>query len=260
MSIGQSMNCHSLSVLISKIGYNISVLYYKIVNYIRQYAKLIETRLNRPLVPGVYYEKHHIIPKCVRESKAVVSLTYREHIIAHHLLYKAFARSFGPEHGCTTKLRYALVAMVNFKNKSRKVFTDRGIAVLIKRHSGKANLKRKPHTKKTKQLISKARAGKGIGKQCSKQTRQKISRSKIGIARPNSVKFKLSDSTKYLWSNRGSGAVEISTAYELETKYSLNRSNLCAVKNGKRPACGGWAPVCIVIDKVVDQVILWPSS
>lgn len=216
------------------------------MNYIRQYKRLIETRLNRQLVPGEYYEKHHIIPKCICKSNAVVFLTYREHIIAHHLLYKVFAQFFGEAHECTINLRYALVAMVNFKNRSRKKITDHRIAVLIKSHSKKANRTRKPHSIKTKSKISRRRKGKGLGIVFSASRRQKISKSKQGIPRAKSTKQKLSDSTNYLWYNTASDVYKICSAYELEIAYKLNRSNLCAVKHGKRKACGGWEIVCRV--------------
>ncbi len=34
------------------------------MDYRKHYENLIKTRINRKLQPDVYYEKHHIIPKC----------------------------------------------------------------------------------------------------------------------------------------------------------------------------------------------------
>lgn len=45
---------------------------------------------------GVYYEKHHIIPKCIdKNSKETVLLTAKEHFLAHRLLVKINPSSRG---------------------------------------------------------------------------------------------------------------------------------------------------------------------
>ena len=66
--------------------------------YCRTYACLIETRkyrgLDKSKLDG-YYEKHHIIPKCLGgkdKASNLVLLTYREHVIAHMKLVKACTR------------------------------------------------------------------------------------------------------------------------------------------------------------------------
>ena len=59
--------------------------------YTRQYWKLINTRKNR-IITG-YTEKHHIIPRSLGGTNLknnLVSLTPREHFIAHLLLSKMF--------------------------------------------------------------------------------------------------------------------------------------------------------------------------
>ncbi len=56
-------------------------IYYEIVNRAR----------NRELIPGVYYEKHHIIPKSLggsNNSENLVHLHPKEHYICHRLLTK----------------------------------------------------------------------------------------------------------------------------------------------------------------------------
>lgn len=68
------------------------------MNYRRHYELLIKTRYNRKLVDGVYYEKHHIIPKCWGGSDVdenIIHLTGREHYIAHWLLYRMRPHSNG---------------------------------------------------------------------------------------------------------------------------------------------------------------------
>ena len=60
------------------------------MNYKSIYDNLITKAKNR-ILWVLYYEKHHIIPKSMEGSndiENIVSLTAKEHIIAHHLLAK----------------------------------------------------------------------------------------------------------------------------------------------------------------------------
>ena len=68
------------------------------MNYNNIYNNLIFTRksrgLNKKVLDG-YYEKHHIIPKCLGGKDILenyVLLTFREHIIAHKLLLKIYPK------------------------------------------------------------------------------------------------------------------------------------------------------------------------
>jgi hypothetical protein len=68
------------------------------MDYKKHYINLIKTRLNRKLESGVYYEKHHIVPKCIGGSdrkENIIKLTAREHYIAHWLLYRMRPHSNG---------------------------------------------------------------------------------------------------------------------------------------------------------------------
>ena len=59
--------------------------------YTKWYKELIVNATNRTLPEGIYTENHHIIPYCMtRNNKKsnIVSLTAREHFIAHLLLWK----------------------------------------------------------------------------------------------------------------------------------------------------------------------------
>lgn len=65
------------------------------MNYERIYRQLISRSRenNRNKDEGVYYESHHIIPKCIgglNESDNLVLFTAREHFIAHWLLTKIY--------------------------------------------------------------------------------------------------------------------------------------------------------------------------
>ena len=63
------------------------------MNYNRIYKELISVAKNRVQADGVYYEKHHILPKSMGGSNKkinIVKLTGREHLIAHMLLWKIY--------------------------------------------------------------------------------------------------------------------------------------------------------------------------
>jgi hypothetical protein len=66
-------------------------IYPKSQHHYNRYIKFIETRRNRT-VRGAF-DKHHIIPKSMGgsdEISNIIKLTYREHFLAHWMLWKAF--------------------------------------------------------------------------------------------------------------------------------------------------------------------------
>lgn len=74
-----------------------------ILDYKKHYRLLIEKALNRT-TPNCYTEKHHILPRCMGgpdEPANLVTLTAREHFVAHWLLHRAYpnhdglAKAFG---------------------------------------------------------------------------------------------------------------------------------------------------------------------
>lgn len=63
------------------------------MNYAAIYESLVDNAKlqERKKCDGAYFERHHIIPRCFggsNKSNNLVSLTAREHFIAHHLLVK----------------------------------------------------------------------------------------------------------------------------------------------------------------------------
>lgn len=59
------------------------------------YTKFIEKYRNQVIDINEYYEKHHIVPKhCggTNEITNLIRLTYRQHILAHLLLYRKYNR------------------------------------------------------------------------------------------------------------------------------------------------------------------------
>jgi hypothetical protein len=90
------------------------------MNYSKVYSLLIEKRINYPVDPDEYFEKHHIIPKSLggsNDSNNIVKLTPREHYIAHLLLTKMFPKGSRDEY----KMLCAFMMMntISSKHKNR---------------------------------------------------------------------------------------------------------------------------------------------
>lgn len=116
---------------------------YLIMDYIKHYRKLIESRLilNRSKNNGIYYEKHHIIPKSLggsNSSKNLILLTAKEHFIAHLLLHYARPHSKSLAFGL-----WCLYTMSNgYKIKSSRLFSYLREKVLKDFNPGKKELNR----------------------------------------------------------------------------------------------------------------------
>jgi hypothetical protein len=86
------------------------------MNYLKHYCNLIRKAENR-VSPEGYMEKHHIFPKSIfGKNSRIVSLTGREHYIAHILLQKICEKRYGIKHKNTKKM---LCAHINMKTKGR---------------------------------------------------------------------------------------------------------------------------------------------
>ena len=110
------------------------------MNYLRIYNELIESRkIFTSFSATNYWEKHHIIPKCIGGSDDeynFVLLTAREHYIAHWLLIKIYPKD--------KKLKMAFTGIVFNKDKRRLT----GI-----QYEHIKNIPRK-HTEETRQKMS----------------------------------------------------------------------------------------------------------
>ena len=88
------------------------------MNYKKHYDLLCERSKLRNLTDGVYYEKHHIIPKCKggkNELTNLCHLTAKEHYIAHYLLHMMYPKD--------RSLWYALFCMVYLSTDYQRRFT-----------------------------------------------------------------------------------------------------------------------------------------
>ena len=125
------------------------------------------------------YEKHHIIPRCLKGSNDksnLVKLTPREHFIVHMLLCK-FTTGYARH-----KMIFAFQAMANIKSKNRTYRVNGKIAEKLKLEFRKLLTGRK-FSKETLAKLSKIRKGRklteehkkkiglaGIGRKQSKET------------------------------------------------------------------------------------------
>lgn len=173
------------------------------MNYIKIYNQLIllsqsknRIKLNKHHTNYVYYENHHILPKCLggsNDKSNLVLLTAKEHYIAHKLLLCIYPGQ---------KMALAFHKMTYSKNgnyiKSAKDYeycrhfislynSGNNHPMSGKTHSEESkNKMRKPHAKltdETKILFSKLRSGENnpmFGKKQSNETKEKISVSKKG--------------------------------------------------------------------------------
>lgn len=145
------------------------------MNYEKLYDNLIEKAKIREILEG-YYEKHHIIPKCLGGSNSkdnLVKLTAREHFIAHLLLMKIFPSNH--------KLTYAAHVMgKSFRKKGGKS----KLFEAIRKYYSKASseyLKGKPRSEETK---AKLRLWKGSKHHFFGKTREEFSKRISGKNNP----------------------------------------------------------------------------
>lgn len=92
------------------------------VNYERIYKNLVKKGLERK-EKLEHKEVHHIIPRCLSGENIksnLVSLTPREHFIAHLLLYKIYKNKVGLINDELAKLSCAIVYMANTRENKLK--------------------------------------------------------------------------------------------------------------------------------------------
>ena len=97
------------------------------MDYQKIYNNLVESRNNQSVYTDGYYEKHHIVPKCLGgtdDAQNLVKLTYREHFIAHWLLCKIHKNHSG--------IQYAFLCMLRKQPTGERILTSRMFDVIKK--------------------------------------------------------------------------------------------------------------------------------
>ncbi len=156
------------------------------MNYSLHYDRVIDRAKSTSILPGVYYEIHHIIPKCLGgtdNADNLVKLLPEEHYVAHQLLVKIY-----PDN---QKLIYAALMMT--------ISTEKQIRnnKLYKWIRNKCSQSRKgvPKTEEHKRNMSLCRLGKsnekikGVPK--TDEHRLKMSLAKLNVPKSEDHKEKL---------------------------------------------------------------------
>lgn len=148
-------------------------IYHPIQNkYYQWYQNLVTKAKNRILDNTVYQEKHHIIPKCFGGNNLptnLVSLTLREHYIAHLLLSKMY-------HGePKRKMMYALwIMLLQEKTRGSRIFE------LYRQQYIETALKTRIITDEFRQKVSKGTTG--VKKTITQKVLDKNERQKLEMA------------------------------------------------------------------------------
>jgi hypothetical protein len=200
------------------------------MNYQKIYDQIIERALfeNRIKNSSVYYEKHHILPRCLggnNEIQNLVLLTAREHFLCHWLLCEIY-----PNNG---KLAIAFFRMCNSKkHKNRYTPSSRVYAysrfLFSESIKGDNNIAKRPEVRKKHSENQK-------GKKFTDEHKQKLALSKIGKKRPDvteSNKLRiLSDETKLKISESKKGKrLGISPSNDTKIKMSESRKKYWETK------------------------------
>lgn len=182
---------------------------FNIMNYQKIHNQIIERGQNRIPEKEKYYEKHHIIPRCMRgldNPENLVKLTGREHFLIHWLLCRIYPKN--------SSLSAAFWLMCNYKR-------DHPISSRIYEEARK--------------LYSKNQ----IGRKLSEETKLKISKTGIGKHKQSEkhklIRKNLLRGNKYLLGykyteeqklNRNKNSLKFSEEQAREVINLLNKKNL----------------------------------
>lgn len=210
---------------------------------------------NRNHVDFVYYEKHHIIPKCLggnNNKENLVLLKPEEHFLAHLLLVKIY-----PEHpGLTCAVVKLTRKTKNGQRMNNKLYSwvrkkhAENVAILHK--DKKCGMHGKVHTEETKRKISLSNQGKDMpkgknsasfGLKRSQETKDKISKARTGVStgkRTEETKQKMRDKRKLQTKTRDMeisvNGIVFSSATKAAEFLGITTSSLCKrMRTGKYP-------------------------
>ena len=140
------------------------------MDYAKHYQNLINSRkiLNRSKKDGNYYEKHHIIPRCLNgtnDKENLILLTAKEHFIAHLLLTQVYTGKIKAKM-CCAFLRMCIVS-TNHKRKISSTQYNLAKKLMSENYTGKNN----PFY---------GRIGPNKGKNLSEATKNKLRKAILG--------------------------------------------------------------------------------
>jgi hypothetical protein len=154
------------------------------MNYTKIYNNLIDTLKNRIPTEGIYYERHHIVPKCLggnNSKENLILLSAREHYIAHQLLCKIYPTHQGLAFACRSMTTGTNGNRIT--NREYEWIKTHHSKRMIEKYANKSNhpMYGKKHTLETKNKLR----SKALGRTHSEESKEKIKR---GV-RLNHIKF-----------------------------------------------------------------------
>ena len=164
------------------------------MNYIEIYNSLIEKRKSYP--PEKDFEKHHIKPKCLfpelaKDKNNLVKLTYREHYIAHHLLYRYYKSI--EDKNALFKMCCAWMRMCKNRNG---LHISINAYEKVKKYCNEERKKIKVSEETKEKLRNLPNKGKGASEEIEKERARKISEAKKGKKFSEEAKRKMSKGKK----------------------------------------------------------------
>lgn len=156
------------------------------MDYQKIYNDLIENAKskNRKKYKGQYYERHHIVPKCIGgldNKENLILLTAREHFVAHKLLVEIY-----PNNNSLIYSYNYMSVMSNCHERDYKI-SNREYKWLREKLS--SIMSNRIVSVQTKEKISKSRCNITV----SQETKDKIRKTLTGRKLPESVKINMSN-------------------------------------------------------------------
>lgn len=134
------------------------------MDYQKHYNNLVEKARNRKLEG--YYEKHHIIPKCLGgldTKENIVKVTAKEHFIMHLLLHKIYPKHYGLCFAVFKMSKYGIYNAQGYENLKKEFSKiqskNRTGKPLLNNRGEKHHYYGKTRSDKTKLKISKSLKG-----------------------------------------------------------------------------------------------------
>lgn len=251
------------------------------MNCLRHYVKLMRKAQSRALSKDVYSEKHHVFPLSIYgPNDFTVELTFREHVVAHHLLFIGLVKRYGEKDRRSIKMGHALKSFLMTEKK-----LDTNYPKLIRLIRNLSEKQRFKHSEDTKRKLSKRFSGIGnpnygktgelhqrFGVVHSEETKRKMSESHLNLnykgeehhcygkppwnkgvpPKPESIEKRKKTilekgivcsppGIKRDFKNLKTGVVELKiTSKELCERYNLSGGTLNMVIHGKRKHHNSW--------------------
>ena len=199
------------------------------MNYLKVYCNLIRKAENRNCPEG-YVEKHHIFPKSIfGNNNKIVTLTAREHYIAHALLEKIYLKRYGIDDIKTKKMIHAFWIM-SARDKKIKInsyiFENlrlRRSIILREMMKNDNPFRGKYHTEETKEKMR----GRKVDKNMRKRLSELNCKLKCKLIDPNGKIFFTKNLPQFC------------------RKIDLSYSSMHRVVSGKRKTHKGWTGMII---------------